>query len=130
MDGFWTEMGRLSRQLDPVTFVFTGGESAGEAFVQIVRHSQAEISLHRLWVSRTRSGDGSRALRTLCGLADRHGVRISLQVRPFGAKPYPMTRQQLLQWYLRHGFEGDGWKLARHPRGDDRLVEAGCESAE
>ena len=54
-------------------------------------------------------------LRTLCDLADQHGVELQLKALPIGRKPHPMTREQLKTWYERHGFQGPGWKLMRKP---------------
>jgi len=54
-------------------------------------------------------------MRTLCELADRHGVEMKLKVIPIGRKPFPMSRQQLKAWYQRHGFSGSRWHMTRKP---------------
>jgi hypothetical protein len=55
------------------------------------------------------SGDASKALKWVCGLADKHGVKLSLIVHPIknaGAKDgVDMTEAQLMAWYKREGFE-------------------------
>jgi hypothetical protein len=48
-------------------------------------------------------------------VADQHGVRLKLKVIPFGKQPYPLSREKLVSWYRRHGFEGNGKKMTRMP---------------
>jgi hypothetical protein len=54
-------------------------------------------------------------MRTLCELADRHGVEMKLKVIPIGRKPFPMSREKLKEWYQRFDFAGPGWTLSRKP---------------
>lgn len=98
-------------------YVFTGPDGSALGVVQIIIQSDRQVALHRIWTHRPGNGSGTIMLRALCRLADRHGVEIKLKVLPIGRKPYPMSRQQLLAWYQRHGFEGSGWKLSRLPQG-------------
>ena len=80
-----------------------------------------------LWTLHPGKGNGSLMLRTVCRLADRHGIELVLKTLPFGRKPYPLSREQLLLWYKRHGFEPWGRKLIRRPRTPaTSLVPAGA----
>jgi hypothetical protein len=97
-------------------YAFVGGDGAGRGFVQIIRDSDDQITIYRLWTLQPGAGNGAMMLRALCELADRYGVLMHLKPLPFGRKPYPMNRDQLLGWYRRHGFEGTRRKMIRKPR--------------
>lgn len=62
---------------------------------------------------RANQGLGSKMLRMLCELADEKGVRLYLE--PWPDKGSPFSREQLVSWYRRHGFEGE-LVLERPPR--------------
>jgi hypothetical protein len=51
-------------------------------------------------------GNGSRALKLICDLADRHGVTIMATVEPFGGTTGEggLSRDELHGWYSRAGF--------------------------
>jgi hypothetical protein len=85
-------------------------------FVQFGHCPAGQVTVHRIWTLAPGQGHGSAMLQTICGLADRHGIHIHLKALPFGNKPYPLTRDGLLDWYRRHGFEGTHKKLIRTPR--------------
>jgi hypothetical protein len=116
MTSFLTELGRVTRRLNDATFAFLNADGSDRGFVQFTPTPQSGLCLHRLWVLQPGHGHGSTILQALCDLADLHGVEIFLKCTPFGAKPYPFSREQLADWYRRHGFEGARWKLARKPR--------------
>jgi hypothetical protein len=81
-----------------------------------------ELRPHYTWVSLGKiralypgRGDGSAGLDWLCGLADRHRVRLWGIVEPFGANA-PMTAWQLERFYERHGFKVElGSYIERKP---------------
>lgn len=114
--GFLSELSRISRRVNHATFAFLHADGSERGFVQFIMHPSKGLYLHRLWVLRAGLGSGSTMLQAVCDLADRHGVEISLKATPFGEKPYPMSRRQLVDWYRRHGFEGSRWSLARKPK--------------
>lgn len=70
-----------------------------------------------------RKGGGTQAVKLLCDLADKHGVKITLT-----AKAYTdghMSTDQLKSWYERFGFqeeedsfgdEEEGYDMVRYPR--------------
>jgi hypothetical protein len=68
-------------------------------------------------------GDGSRALKWLCDLADKYHVTIVLHVQPFGLKakkgePKKLTVKELGAWYIRFGFvKGKYDEYTRIPKG-------------
>jgi hypothetical protein len=95
-------------------FLDEAGQSRG--FAQFIIESDRAVTIHRLWTLRPNDGNGSAMLRKLCELADRHGVQIFLKALPFGRKPYPRSRDQLQQWYERHGFVGTRKKMIRVPQ--------------
>ena len=115
MSDFLSELAHVSRRLNDATFAFDNADGTRRGFVQLKPHASGGLCLHRLWVLRSGQGHGSAILRTLCGLADLHGIEISLKALPFGSKPHPLSREQLADWYRRHGFEGSRWSLARKP---------------
>lgn len=55
-------------------------------------------------------GEGSAALRVICGLADAHGVALVLDAIPFATPsvPAPMPPPDLVAWYGRFGFRPTG----------------------
>src|ERR1700733_2848107 len=112
MNLFLSELARISRRLNDATFAFDNADGTHQGFVQLLPHAAGGLRLHRLWVHQTGRGHGSTILRSVCQLADLHGIEISLKALPFGNKPYPLLREQLADWYRRHGFEGSRWKLA------------------
>jgi len=65
------------------------------------------------------SGHASKALRTLTGLADKHGVPLTLIPQPTasGGAGKGLSKDQLEGWYGRHGFvkATDGQKMVREP---------------
>jgi hypothetical protein len=93
-------------------------DEAGEAigFVQIGHPSKKQILIHRIWATSPGQGAGSQMLRTLCDLADLHGVEIVLRPLPFGDKPYPRSIAELQQWYGRFGFSGTAKRMIRTPQ--------------
>jgi hypothetical protein len=76
---------------------------------------ERQVRIHRLWACKPGGGAGSNMMRTLCELGDRHHVELRLKVVPIGRKPFPMSRQQLRDWYRGFGFAGSGWTLIRKP---------------
>jgi hypothetical protein len=86
-------------------------------FVQFIIHSDRTVEIHRLWTLEPNQGNGKVMLGLLCDLADKHGVEIKLTALPFGRKPYARSRAELKAWYQSAGFQGEGWKLSRPPKG-------------
>lgn len=65
------------------------------------------------------AGHASKALRTLTGLADKHGVPLTLIPQPTasGGAGKGLSKDQLVGWYGRYGFvkATDGQKMVREP---------------
>jgi hypothetical protein len=95
-------------------FLDEAGQTRG--WVQFIIESDRAVKIHRLWTLRPNDGNGSIMLKKICELADQNGVEIFLKVLPFGRKPYPRSRDQLRQWYERHGFVGTRKKMIRVPQ--------------
>jgi len=114
--GFIAALGTVARPAGGGAHAFLGDCGAYRGFIQIIWDSASEIVVHRIWTLNPGAGNGSTMLRTLCELADRHGITIKLKAVPFGRKPYRLGRDQLMIWYQRHGFEGTHRKMIRRPR--------------
>jgi hypothetical protein len=107
-------------------FEFKRSDGRHIGFVQLIC-SQRLVQIHRLWATQPGMGGGSIMMRTLCGLADRHGVEMKLKVIPIGRKPFPMSRQQLKAWYVRLGFSGSRWHLTRKPVSTEFAAASGAD---
>ena len=112
-DAFFAELATITRQTGSITHAFVDGQEHPIGYVQLHR-AGGEITIHRIWTVYPKRGFGSHMLRKVCELADRHKVFISLKIAPLGPKPYPMSADQLREWYHRHGFVGER-KLVRVP---------------
>jgi hypothetical protein len=112
-DAFFADLPAIARPTGSITHAFCDDAQQILGYVQLHR-SAATVTLHRIWSVRPGNGYGSHMLRSLCELADRHRVHLQLKVIPLGAKPYPMSADQLRAWYHRHGFRGTK-KLIRDP---------------
>ncbi|MGD0768540.1 MAG: hypothetical protein ABSB42_10150 [Tepidisphaeraceae bacterium] len=108
-------------------FEFKGTNCQHLGFVQLICFERF-VQIHRIWATQPGMGGGSIMLRTLCELADRHGVEMKLKVIPIGRKPFPMSRQQLKAWYQRCGFTGPRWHLIRKPSSREFAVESSADS--
>jgi hypothetical protein len=95
-------------------FEFKRADGQHLGFVQLIC-SERIVQIHRIWATLPGRGGGSIMMRTLCQMADRHGVEMKLKVIPIGRKPFPMSRRQLKAWYERCGFAGSRWHLTRKP---------------
>jgi len=90
----------------------------GEATSDVVpRGDHVRLS----WIKSVKQGKGagSRALRSLTDLADKHGVVIKGTVsRAVGMrKGIGLSKGELHKWYSRHGFEREkDDDIVRHPR--------------
>lgn len=111
---FLAELILFTRPVGQGSYAFVTPDGANRGFVQLIVGAD-RITIHRLWTRETGKGNGAYILRALCDLADRHQVVLSLKPLPIGRKPYPLSRDQLLAWYQRHGFTGTRKKMARAP---------------
>jgi hypothetical protein len=60
------------------------------------------VRLKEITSAEKNKGDGSRALRLICRLADRHNVTIMATVEPLGKDG--LSKAELHSWYRRAGF--------------------------
>ena len=112
-DAFLAELKKITRQTGEITHAFSDPDCGVIGYAQLFR-AGGTITIHRIWTIYPKRGHGSKMLRQICALADRHQVFIQLKIAPLGRKPYPMSSPQLRQWYHRHGFRGEK-KLIRSP---------------
>ncbi|MGD0464568.1 MAG: hypothetical protein ABSB74_18940 [Tepidisphaeraceae bacterium] len=125
---FLGEFAAIAQPVGEGCFAFAKPGGGCHGFVQFIISCERMIQIHRLWTPEPGKGNGSIIVRTLCELADRHGVELKLKVIPIGRKPYPLSRQQLKAWYQRHGFEGPRWMLQRKPATSNRRVGSSATS--
>jgi hypothetical protein len=102
-------------------YAFMDADKNCRGWVQLIIRSDQRVEVHRLWTPG--QNNGSMMLKTLCNLADQHGIEIILKPLPFGRKPYPRTREQLMAWYERYGFAGDARTGIRESSGVICLAE-------
>lgn len=112
-DAFFAELLTITRQTGDITHAFCDADQHPVGYIQLHRQG-GEITIHRIWTVYPKRGFGSKMLRKVCELADRHKVFIRLKVAPLGPQPHPMSSEQLQQWYHRHGFRGQR-KMLRVP---------------
>lgn len=60
-------------------------------------------------------GHASQLLKTICELADKIGVTLSLRAEP-KARKIGAPQEKLIEWYSRYGFEGRWNDMKRQPR--------------
>ena len=66
------------------------------------------------------SGSGSKALKWICDLADKHGVKLTLSVSPIknagSRNGKDLNKRQLTAWYAKYGFvKQHGDEMFREP---------------
>jgi len=128
LSNFLTAVIDIAPPVGKMTYGFSDGNGDPTGFVQIIPECQNLVVIHRFWTLRPRCGNGSVILNALCELADRHGISLKLKALPLGAKPYPFSRDELVAWYTRHGFEGKRRKMLRIPRTTALISAATAES--
>lgn len=94
-------------------YSFMRPDGTCRGFVQFIIESAQRIKIHRIWSLEPGRGNGSYMLGRLCELADEHDIELELKVIPIGRKPYPLSREQLMAWYARHGFVGTRRRMCR-----------------
>jgi hypothetical protein len=104
-----------ARKAEGGHYAFVGADGR-RGFVQFIIESPTRVTIHRIWARAPGKGDGTNMMRTLCELADRFAVEITLKTIPIGRRPYPLDREQLGRWYERFGFLRKGKWMMRSPR--------------
>ena len=94
--------------------------SGMEVLVDVVPEHNG-VHIDRLRALTRKQGEGTKAMRFLTSLADKHGVKLSLYAKPFGSAA--MNRDTLVNFYRRFGFypdeaeeEDEGTEMYRWPR--------------
>lgn len=83
-----------------------------------------EIHLHDIQTQGVSAkGSGSKVLRKLHGIADKHNVIISGHAKAYSTDPHHITSQKkLTDWYKGHGYvigqgsDKDGYSIKRRPK--------------
>lgn len=122
---FLADLHQTAPHAGGMAYAFSDGNKGCRGWVQFIIRSDQLLEIHRLWTLQPGRGNGSHMLKTVCELADRHGVELLLKATPFGRKPHRMTADGLADWYRRHGFIGDRKKLVRKPMVVTVRVSAG-----
>jgi hypothetical protein len=113
--GFLADLALVALPWGHQTYRFAAADGMCRGFVQFCPCPVGMVMIHRLWTPGPGHGNGSIMMMRLCELADRHGVQMLLKALPFGKKPYPLAREQLADWYRRHGFVGTHRRMSRPP---------------
>ncbi len=84
----------------------------GLAEAEVEANVSGDNSAYIAWVGVRRGGPGvgTAMMMFICGLADRHGTRLELLVRPKATEARtPMSTETLIAWYERFGFVDKPW---------------------
>ena len=73
------------------------------AFPAHIRDGIREVTKVHVPLHERRKGYADELLRQVCAEADKERIILALWPEPFGGGE--MTREQLVAWYARHGFE-------------------------
>src|SRR5580692_9509635 len=79
VDDFLRELIAVAPPVGRGDYVFPDGQGGSRGFVQFIIRSDQRVIIHRLWTHQAGAGNGGYILRTLCDLADRHGVELMLK---------------------------------------------------
>jgi hypothetical protein len=76
-------------------------------------------------------GHASKTLRDVTSLADKHGVKLHLSVKPFkaGSMGKDLNTKGLASWYGRHGFKGSNSDMTRQPNVSEALYDGKFETS-
>lgn len=65
-----------------------------------------EVHMHDIFSTAPKSGAGTKALKHLTGLADKHGVKINIHAKVYSDRPeHIRSTGKLMKWYNKHGFQ-------------------------
>lgn len=88
---------------------------------------ESAVHINSLEADETGKGAGRAALKEVTDLADKHGVRLTLDAKPFGEKA--MESEKLARFYKRFGFEvkeqGEGHALMERTPGAPKNPRTG-----
>lgn len=115
-EAFLADVASISHHVEQITYTFCDASRQVTGHIQLQRRG-GSVTIHRIWVAKPGQGSGSTILKSVCALADHHGIILNLSVNPLGVAPYPMSSRQLHSWYHRHGFVGNR-KMTRLPAGN------------
>lgn len=82
----------------------------------------AEVHLSDIQTMKPRSGAGTKAMKALVQLADKHGVRINAFAKAYANdEKFVSDTVELVKWYERLGFtvvdeEDDGYEIKYYPK--------------
>ena len=85
----------------------------GNAHVHVTP-SKSGVHINDIQSHEQGSGSGTKALKHLTNLADKHNVKLDLYAKGYGST----SSGKLRKWYSRHGFvsdSGDKSDMTRHP---------------
>jgi hypothetical protein len=122
---FFASLGEVAVPAGRGDYQFKKPDGHLRGLVQFIIASDRKLTIHRIWTPYPREGHGGFMLGTLCGLADRHSVEMELKVLPIGRKPYPLSTQQLFEWYKQFGFVGSTKKMSRIPVASGQFAASG-----
>lgn len=67
-----------------------------------------QVHIHDIQTLAPKSGAGTKALKHLTSLADKHGVKLNLFAKAYSNRPeHIRSTPKLIKWYEKHGFKHD-----------------------
>jgi len=90
-----------------------GGQTAGVMFELTDGFKDGQMRLGYISSNPRRIGAGSAALDWFISLADKHGITLSLDVVPQGARGEGLNKKQLKGWYKSRSFVVKGDEAVR-----------------
>lgn len=67
-----------------------------------------QVHIHDIQTLAPKSGAGTKALKHLTSLADKHGVKLNLFAKAYSNRPeHIRATPKLIKWYEKHGFKHD-----------------------
>ena len=99
-------------EIFPIVFQNPAGEPIGIVALDVIRDRQDTVHIYHIGSFIAKMGHGSNILQELCMNADRCGISLSVSAisMPNG-RDQRMGSSQLVRWYQKFGFEGDGGML-------------------
>lgn len=68
----------------------------------------SQVHIHDIQTLALKSGAGTKALKHLTSLADKHGVKLNLFAKAYSNRPeHIRSTPKLIKWYEKHGFKHD-----------------------
>ena len=98
--------------------------------VEVSAGRQGRVRINSIQSTAKGRGDATRVLKQILDIADRKGVEVELSPEPFGEGRGRLSKEDLVDWYSRHGFKPQGENMVREPSIDESSDQYRPESPE